>query len=163
MTQLRTVHVICAVVILAWGAVAEADPNEKVQTMKDREAIEYTLKQYEAALNTSNVDAALALYAEDGVFMPSEAPTSVGFDQVRGAYQHVFETIKLDISFSIDEIELDGGYAFARTVSRGKVTILSEGVTLPEENRELFILKKEGDDWKIARYMFNKMSQPAGH
>ena len=45
----------------------------------------------------------------------------------------------MKISFSIDEIESHGDYAFARTISRGEVTIRSEGVTLPEENRELFL------------------------
>ena len=59
------------------------------------------------------------------------------------------------------EIVQSDNFAFARTISRGQVTILAEGITLPEENRELFVLKKTGDDWKIARYMFNKMSSPA--
>ena len=95
--------------------------------------------------------------------MPTEAPTAAGKEQVRAAYEHVFGVIKLDIAFSIDEIVQSGDFAFARTVSRGEVTVLAEGVTLPEENRELFVLKKTGDDWKIARYMFNKMSPPASH
>ncbi len=54
-----------------------------------------------------------------------------------------------------------GNFAFVRAISRGEVTFFAEGVTLPEENRELFVLKKTGDKWKIARYMFNKMSSPA--
>ncbi len=29
--------------------------------------------------------------------------------------------------------------------------------TVPEENRELFVLQKENGSWKIDRYMFNKM------
>ncbi|WP_457652038.1 YybH family protein [Rhodocaloribacter sp.] len=130
--------------------------------MNDHAAIEATLKQYETVLNASDVDGVLALYTDDGVFMPTEAPTAAGRDQVRGAYEHVFGTIKLDITFTIDEIASHGDVAFARTISRGDVTIRSQGVTMPEENRELFVLKKVGDAWKIARYMFNKMTPPAG-
>ena len=121
-------------------------------------SIEATLKTYETALNASDTDAVLALYTEDGVFMPTEAPTAVGKEQIRAAYEHVFGTIKFDIVFSIDEIVQHGDFAFARTLSKGKVTVLGKGVTLPAEHRELFVLKKTGDDWKIARYMFNKMS-----
>ncbi len=146
-----------------WGSAPVSTSTRTVKAMNDNTAIEATLKQYEAALNASDVDGVLALYTENGVFMPTEAPTAVGHDQVRATYEHVFGMIKLNIAFSIDEIVQHGDFAFARTVSRGEVTVLAEGVTLPEENRELFVLKKTGDDWKIARYMFNKMSPPASH
>ena len=48
--------------------------------------------------------------------------------------------------------------AFARTGSKGTVTVLADGTTAPEENRELFVFQKEDGVWKIARYMFNKTS-----
>ena len=143
------------------GCQDKTQPDPTVNTEEERSAIEATLMNYEAALNASDVDGVLALYAEDGVFMPTEAPTAVGKEQIRAAYEHVFSAIKLDIAFSIDEIVQSGNFAFARTVSRGEVTVLAEDVTLPEENRELFVLEKAGDEWRIARYMFNKMSPPA--
>ena len=154
---------IAAVGLALCGCQSKTQPNPTVNTIEEKNAIEATLKNYEAVLNASDVDGILALYAEDGVFMPTEAPTAAGKEQVRAAYEHVFGIIKLDIAFSVDEIVQSGDFAFARTVSRGEVTILAEGVTLPEENRELFVLKKTGDDWKIARYMFNKMSPPASN
>ena len=154
---------IAAVGLALCGCQSKTQPKPTVNTIEEINAIEATLKNYEAVLNASDVDGILALYAEDGVFMPTEAPTAAGKEQVRAAYEHVFGIIKLDIAFSIDEIVQSGDFAFARTVSRGEVTVLAEGVTLPEENRELFVLKKTGDDWKIARYMFNKMSPPASH
>ncbi len=39
--------------------------------MNDNTAIEATLKQYEAALNASDVDCIMALYTEDGEFKPT--------------------------------------------------------------------------------------------
>ncbi len=153
---------IAAVGLALCGCQSKTQPNPTVNTIEEKNAIEATLKNYEAVLNASDVDGVLALYAEDGVFMPTEAPTAAGKEQVRAAYEHVFGIIKLDIAFSVDEIVQSGDFAFARTVSRGEVTVLAEGITLPEENRELFVLKKEGDDWKIARYMFNKMTPRVG-
>ncbi len=152
---------IAAVGLALCGCQSKTQPNPTVNTIEEKNAIEATLKNYEAVLNASDVDGILALYAEDGVFMPTEAPTAAGKEQVRAAYEHVFGIIKLDIAFSVDEIVQSGDFAFARTLSSGEVTILAEGVTLPEENRELFVLKKTGNDWKIARYMFNKMGSPA--
>ena len=62
----------------------------------------------------------------------------------------------------IDEVEPDGDFSMARTISRGEVTIRSTSVTVPKESRKLFILEKVGDDWKIAPYMFDKMAPKAG-
>jgi ketosteroid isomerase-like protein len=90
--------------------------------------------------------------------MPSNAPTASGTNAVRAAYEHVFGTIKLDIVFTVDEIVVENNVAFARTGSKGKVTILAKKITAPEENRELFVFQKIGGTWKIARYMFNKTS-----
>ncbi len=151
---------IAAIGLALCGCQSTTQPNPDLMlnTMEERNAIEATLKNYEAGLNASDVDGVLALYAEAGVFMPTEAPTAAGKEQVRAAYEHVFATISLDIKFTIDEIVQSENYAFARTISRGQVTILGESVTAPEENRELFVLQKRDGGWNIARYMFNKMS-----
>lgn len=129
--------------------------QSKKENMK--EAIKKTLFNYRDALNESSTDKALALYTENGVFMPSGASTSIGQEQVKAAYDFVFSQIQLNIEFYIDEIEISGEYAFARTTSKGTTLIHATGKTVPEENRELFVLKKENGDWKIDRYIFNKM------
>lgn len=153
---MKTIILVFGIALLLTACQKPTTPT--VNIMEEKQAIEQTLKRYETALNASDVEAVLALYAPDGVFMPSEAPTAAGHEAVRGAYEFVFNTIKLDIAFTIDEVVQDGEYAFARTISRGQVTVLEPGITAPEENRELFVLQKLDGRWKIARYMFNKMS-----
>ena len=135
---------------------SENQNNEQLDTAEKQE-IETLLFAYRDALNASDVSAVLSLYAEDGVFMPSGAPTALGAEQVKGAYEFVFGNIQLSIEFNIDEIVINGEYAYARTTSKGSTLILATGETVPEENRELFVLQKEKGSWKIDRYMFNKM------
>jgi uncharacterized protein (TIGR02246 family) len=130
--------------------------NNKNKTM-ETSAIEKLLFSYRDALNASDVSRVLPLYTEDGVFMPSNAPTAAGQEQVKAAYEFVFKAIQLHIEFYIDEIVLHGDYAFARTTSKGTTLIHATGETVPEENRELFVLQKANGQWKISRYMFNKM------
>jgi len=126
----------------------------------EEKEIKDLLFTYRDALNASDVNKVLPLYTEEGVFMPSGAPTSIGKAQVKGAYEFVFGTIKLSIEFYIDEIVVNGDYAFVRTTSKGTATVLATGEAVPEENRELFVLQKEKGSWKIDRYMFNKTKQP---
>ena len=128
----------------------------KTETTTETTTIEQLFFNYRDALNASDVSKILSLYTQEGVFMPSNAPTSVGHEQVKSAYEFVFNTIQLNIEFFIDEIIVNGDYAFARTTSKGTTLIHASGETVPEENRELFVLQKENGTWKIARYMFNK-------
>ena len=128
-----------------------------MSTTNDQNAIKELLFAYRDALNASSTDQVIPLYTTDGVFMPTGFPTAVGADQVRRAYDGVFANIKLNIEFFIDEVQVDGDHAFARTTSRGSTLIHATGETVPEENRELFVLQRTEGGWKIARYMFNKM------
>lgn len=127
----------------------------------ERAKIEALLGEYREALNTSDTDKAVDLYAKDGVFMPSEAPSAIGTENIKGAYDFVFSQIQLNIAFFIEEIVIAGEFAFATTTSKGTVTIHAIEKTVPEENRELFVFEKVSGDWKIGRYMFNKMAPAA--
>jgi uncharacterized protein (TIGR02246 family) len=146
--------------IFAFQNKVESQSNNlkqlKMETT-EKSAIEKTLFSYRDALNASDVTKVLTLYTSNGVFMPSNAPSAIGQEQIKGSYEFVFKTIQLNIEFFIDEIIVNGNYAFARTTSKGTTLIHANGQTVPEENRELFVLEKVGEDWKISRYMFNKM------
>lgn len=139
------------------GTATDHNTTETMNTANDRAAIKTLLFAYRDALNAASVDQVMPLYTTDGVFMPTGFPSAVGTEQVKGAYAGVFSMIKLNIEFFIDEIEVDGDHAFARTTSRGTTLIHATGENVPEENRELFVLEREKGAWKIAQYMFNKM------
>lgn len=113
------------------------------------------ITRYGKLLNASDTDGILDLYGQDPVFMPQHAPAQVGRDQVRGAYKQVFDTIKLNITFTVHEIEEFDNLAYARTSSAGKTTIRGNGEIVNEANNELFVLRKEVGDWKIHRYIFS--------
>ena len=117
-------------------------------------AIEALINTYEKALNNNDIDAIMRLYGSEPVFMPQHAPALVGRDAVRKGYEHVFNTLKLDIRFEIYETEILGDKAWARTSSAGKTKILAAGAEVQEGNNELFVFCKERDEWKIHRYLF---------
>ncbi len=131
--------------------------QSKMEQKTEIKVIEKLLYSYRDALNASDVNKVLPLYTSDGVFMPSNAPSAIGLDQVKASYEFVFKTIQLKIEFYIDEIVVIGDFAFARTTSKGTTFIHANGQSVPEENRELFVLQKVNGIWKISRYMFNKM------
>ena len=123
--------------------------------------IKQVLQRYEQAVNASDPAAVLALYGSDPVFMPQNAPAMVGRDAVRKAYEQVFATIRLAIRFEVYEVEVLGDEAWARTSSAGRTT-LANGQVLDEGNNELFVFRREDDEWRIHRYLFatNRPARP---
>jgi len=157
---LITMMALLPLVTMAKSNLSEnAKPlSTEIMNEKEQREIKKILFSYRDALNESNVEKVLSLYTVNGVFMPSGAPTAIGQEQIKGTYEFVFSTIQLNIEFYIDEIEIVGDHAFVRTTSKGTTLIHASGETVPEENRELFVLRKENGSWKIDRYMFNKMN-----
>jgi uncharacterized protein (TIGR02246 family) len=120
------------------------------------------LSAYNQALNSSNTNAVMPLYAEDGVFMPPYSPSAVGFAEVRKAYDAVFAAIQLTVKFNVAEIiEMSPDWVFARTNSEGTTLTHATGKTSKEANQELFIFHKEKDGkFRIARYSFSTTNPP---
>jgi uncharacterized protein (TIGR02246 family) len=119
------------------------------------------LATYRDALNRSDTNTVMKLYASDGVFMPQNSPSSVAADAVRTAYEAVFKTIKLTVTFNIAEVvEIASNWVFARTNSIGTVKVHATGEGGPEANQELFLFQKIDGAWKIARYCFCTTNPP---
>ena len=127
----------------------------------DKKAITETLLAYGSALNASSTKDAVTLYAPDGVFMGQHAPTAIGTSSLTETYNNIFEAITLSVKFTVHEVVLfTNEWAFARTSSAGTQKINATGETSNEANQELFILQKNGAEWKIARYCFCTTNPP---
>src|SRR5258706_3678221 len=99
-------------------------PTQGLKAMTtDENAVAAVLASYEKALNESDSNAVMKLYAADGVFMPQNFPSSVGADAVRKAYATVFINIKLRVKFNVAEVtRVAPDWAFSRTNSSAKAT-----------------------------------------
>jgi len=129
-----------------------------------KQEITNQIRAYEKSLNNSDASAALAVYGSEPVFMAQNMEAFVGREAVLASYQHIFKAIKLNVAFTIHEIdEIGGDFAFARTTSAGKTEILAASKTVKESNNELFIFRKEQGAWKIHRYLFATTNPPAGN
>jgi uncharacterized protein (TIGR02246 family) len=142
----------------AFAAQAQTSAEGSAETA----AISAAVTSYEGAMNASNTDALIALYAEDGVLMPPYTHSVVGKAAVREAYVAGSKVFVLHVKFNIAEIvQMAPDWAFVRTNSAGTMKINATGITSDEENQELFIFRKNaGGEWKIARYSFSSTNPP---
>jgi uncharacterized protein (TIGR02246 family) len=127
----------------------------------NEQAVAAVLAEYQDALNQSDTDAVMKLYASDGVFMPQHFPSSVGAVAVRKAYLAVFEAITLKVEFKVAEVlQIAPDWTIARTNSAGTAKVNATGDGGPEANQELFVFQKINNAWKIVRYCFSTTNPP---
>ncbi|KAM0429645.1 hypothetical protein ACHAPT_006250 [Fusarium lateritium] len=138
---------------------AVVKPSQKKRPVSsDIGQITAALHAYGAALKSGNVDQAVNLYTSDGVILPPHFTASAGTKALHEAYTRIFSSIQLEPTFHIDEVVvMSPEWAFARTTASGTKTMKATQESEPHSNQELFIMKKEEGEWKIARYAFSTM------
>ena len=127
--------------------MTNADPDTQA-------AIRVVIESYGELRKAGDVDGIVSLFTQAGSVMPPGAPTFVGADQLREAYEPFRTAIGLECSYEFDEILADGALATARTRSTGTVLNRESGEQSPASWKELFVLQHEDGAWKIAQYMF---------
>ncbi|MEO0341834.1 MAG: nuclear transport factor 2 family protein [Pseudomonadota bacterium] len=124
----------------------------------DVEKITEVLRNYESFVNDGDANGLGGLYTQDSILLPDRFDAFTGQENITGFYAFAFSALSLELLFTInaDEIIVSGDTAYATTTSTGTRMIKETGQTVPEINRELWVFEKVGEDWKIARYAFNK-------
>jgi len=72
-------------------------------------------------------------------------------------YEYLFSQFDFELEFDIKEVVIAENFAYVLSNSEGTITLESSGTEETSKNQEIFILIKEGDDWKISKYMFNSI------
>jgi uncharacterized protein (TIGR02246 family) len=112
------------------------------------------LDRYAAALESTDVEALVALYTDNGVFMRPEMAAVVGQAALRQAYKEIFATLKVNLKFTVHEVEALGDMAWLRSTSNGKVKVLATGVESVDSYHQLVVFRREQNAWKIRSYLY---------
>jgi len=122
----------------------------------DKTSIEMTVRSYFEAFNNSDTNALTSLFTEDGSIMPPDFITVTGSDQLHKNFTWAFTQFKFHLKHEIGRVLIEGTMASVQAHSKGNSTIISTGKTIPASPyRQLFVLKKTGNKWKITDYMYN--------
>lgn len=154
----KIIFLITISLILSVSCRTKNSGNTIVNLQEDKKAIDNLITSYRNALKDANVEKVLSNYAVDAVLMSPNSPTAIG-DKIGEAYSSIFDTVEIDINFTLANIIIGEKYAFVQSTSDGTALIKALGQTAPEQNRELFVLQRIDEEWKIARYMYNKMDK----
>ena len=119
------------------------------------QVIQTLLMTYQRSLNEGDVDLVRSVYADDAVFIGQPFPTATGQEEIVTLYADVFSKLDLNVKFEVQDIELSGDLGFVRTRSHDTIVPKGQEPEGGEGNREVFVLKKIGGEWKFYRYIFS--------
>lgn len=146
------------VLLLLLTAFSCAKQEKKPTVEADIAAINELYKQATLAVNTGNVELYLSIFTEDVVVMPSEAPAAIGKEDLRPLYEGLFGLFDLELPYTVDEIEVSGDWAVARSSFQYSMTLKESGETTTRVGKELDFFKRQADgSWKtyIQSWNFN--------
>ncbi len=117
--------------------------------------IQNLMQTYQRGLNEADVDLVRAVYADDAIVIGQPFPTATGIEEIVALYADFLSKLDFDVQFDVLEMELDGDLGFVRTRSHGTIVPKGQNPEGSEGNREIFVVKKLGGEWKFYRYIFN--------
>lgn len=115
------------------------------------------LHEYAFSLNSAQCDSIAEFYTEDGQLMPEGHKTFSKADFLKNRSGNFLKRTDFKIEYTVEETIVDGNYAFVTAVARTS-TINSTGNILNKTSRDFFVLRKSDENWKVYRYIFNKIS-----
>ena len=151
-----------------WGTLLEEIPMEKpIEEEKqqmppisnsDDVKIRELIFDYQSMLNNEEIEKIPRLYSEKAIFMPPDIPAIKGVEEIGLTYEYLFSQFDFELEFVIKEVVTSENFAYVISNSEGTITLKEGEIEESSKNQEIFILLKEGDSWKISRYIFNSWS-----
>lgn len=154
---LLTLMVACA------PSAEETQLTEAAAAHEDEAAITALWDKYDAAVESGDVEAVLAIHTDDSVRMPPNEPTIIGKEGIRSWYQRTFDEATIELEISQEEIEVLGDWAFERGTFAATFTPKEEGEPANDNGKFVIMSQRQADgSWKRARAIWSSDNPPAG-
>lgn len=114
------------------------------------------LNEYAFSLNSAQYNSIAAFYTEDGQFMPEGFKTISRGDFLKNRSGNFLKSTDFKIDYTIENTFVNNNYAFVSAVASTSTRDFSTGEISVKTSRDFFVLRRDDDNWKIYRYMFNK-------
>ncbi|GAB2792688.1 hypothetical protein GCM10027275_42020 [Rhabdobacter roseus] len=148
-----------AAALLLASCEPKAKPETPPQTTAQQTAqiltdIEDVETQWAAALNAKDIDALMALYADDAVSMPDGAPALTGKAAIRAAQEQEFAETQ---AYSHVYFETKDVFSEGNTVTEvGTSTFTDAAGTVVLTGKYMVVFEKQSDKYLCIREIYNK-------
>ena len=146
---LFTLLAACALTFTACQQAAET-PTDMAQVKTEIQALE---NAWASALSTKDLDALMALYADDAVSMPDNEPMLVGKDAIRKNQELEFAGTPDGTTYAFEVLDV---YGDGNTVTEtGKATYKDAAGKVTGTGKYIAVWKKQGDKYLCVQEIYN--------
>jgi uncharacterized protein (TIGR02246 family) len=132
------------------------------QAESDVVAIQALVAAWGAAVEAGDVAGVVAVYTDDVVQMPPDAPANKGKQAIEVVYRGFFEAFTVGVNWPVEgteEIIVADGWAFYISEYIESFTPKAGGETIEEHGKIIEICQKQPDgSWRFAREIWNRNS-----
>ena len=130
--------------------------RETVDVEADIAAIKELYNQATLACRTGDIELYLSIFTEDAVVMPPGYPAATGKEELRPMIEGLFGLFDLELPYTVEEVEVIGDRAFARSSWLYSMTPKDGGETTTSPGKQFDNLKRQSDgSWKIYIQCYN--------
>jgi uncharacterized protein (TIGR02246 family) len=140
---------------VAWNTDKPAPSGDGTPSQADRDGVQKAGDEYIAALNAGDLDRWLKWVTDDIVWLPPDGPPVKGKAAVRAfVKKNFFGEMRYDEKYSIDELEVYGGFAYTLCSIWGHVTPKAGGEKMAFRGTVTSTWRRGPDGaWRVARNM----------
>ena len=122
---------------------------------------EAALAAYFDALNRSDSEAFTSRFDDEDLFLGDGEATASGRAEIRATAEGALQAMRVENSYDVDRLSSATG-AVVQTHSHGTMTMPEPGTTVPSANRELYVLRHDGERSLFTHPMYDSASGGAG-
>lgn len=122
----------------------------------DLQAIEQLAADWRSGWLAGDVDALIALFADDPVLLAQGQPAVTGRDAIRSLYEAVLSEFRFTSETTLNEVDACGDLGYVWSTYRLSATPKGRGNSITSAGKSVFIVRRQRNGtWKIARLIDN--------
>jgi ketosteroid isomerase-like protein len=127
----------------------------------DRAAIARATAELLAAVNASDVDRILAVWADEAVLMPPHHPSVHGKEALADYFRSLFARSRFSFAFISSDVQLAGNTALERVTYTAIVWSQTGGPPSEDTGKGLHVYRRGPDgSWKLTQDIWNSDRSP---
>lgn len=141
------------------GSTTEAAAS--TNSAADEEAIRGQVARWLQLIKAKDAAAIAQMYAEDGAFMPSNAPIAKGRASIEQNWAAMMATPGFELNFAPEQITVASSGDLALNRGTYRLAVAPDGSKQVDTGKYVVVWKKVGGEWKAAADIINS-DLPAG-
>lgn len=143
----RTMTVVAFLMMMCATTASAADVGETIRGLVDT---------FDSQMRAGNIDGFMALYADDAVLLPPNAPAFKGAAEIRKFWGGLLAMGKTDVDLIVEDVYASGDLA----IERGRFEVTTP---FKDSGKYIVVWRNRNGKWQIIDDIFNSNQAMTEH